>query len=328
MGQRFANAEPYVRSYLIHFACGVLGLALTALLVGQLVSPPPDTQLVSLRVQARECEVLFVGPSYVQSQVLTDVVDAEARLLGYPLRTCKFAKTHLKGFEQYHSLRILMSQPWPKLKLVVYDVTLGADSGYVVENRFKPRVIRFHLPEIFQWYFRFWSEQKAQRGHPRQLLDHGLHVLARSLHVGVGAELLSAQSVTVSPKSKRKKGPKLMAEADIRRRLKRLLSMKERAKKTKLPPARRDFIRYEYDLIREHGFAAEAISAPVWSLRSLDTTLGQDGPRFSNFADPDKYPSLYTRYAHKRDDHLTKKGSQEYSRLLARHLVQRLKSPK
>ena len=333
-----------MKLYLLPLFYSMLGLSLGALALRSLVAPPPDRDRMAMDKVRPECEVLFVGPSFVKSQIHTELVEAEAARLGHPLRACKYAKAGLKGFEQYHTLRELMAQSWPQLKLVLFDITLGGDSGYSLDNRFKPRIIRFHVPEIFSWYYEFWDEQQPPLGHARQLFDHGLHALARALHVGVGAEHLlelspqTLAAVVSSPppttqqaekvrKSGKAKKHKVMSEREYKDRLKKMDKKARRLakKQPRLSADKRAFLLHEYAIFQERGVRAEALLAPTWSPHSAGYgKLGRSGPKVHNFSTPKKYPSLYAKHSHKRDGHLTRKGSEEYSRLLARLIVKRL----
>lgn len=277
-----------------------------------------------------DCEVLFFGPSYVQSQVYPEVVDSAAAESGRPVKSCKFARTHLKGFEMKRELEIILGQPWAKLRLVVFDVTLGPDVWFKPENRFKPRVVRWHTLEFLPWFVAHLDGQ-GDRGVslPERFNEHLRHVIANTLLVGQGAEHLAAMGkpdarALSSRTSKNMKKQKVNMKKLARLNKKRLARL---ARRKEMGAPRIEWILELRSLVRSHGVEGDALIAPVWGGQwyPRKNFPAQDPPVLHAFNDPKKYPSLYVVGAHKEDEHLTYEGSVEYSKVLGREIASRMK---
>ena len=266
----------------------------------------------------------MVGPSYAK-QVYEKEFEAEAARLGHPVRLCKFAKNRLAGFEQHLELQhLLVGKRWPRLKLVYFDASLGPDSGYVEANAFKPRITAYHTAHLFPWYFRYWNAQESGPvAHARQLAGHLLHFVGNTLAVGRGAAGMVSLAEPPPP-------PKEQQPLSIRKHNAKLAQLKrDVAQRTHVtyPNERKRQILEEAELIRSQGYLGEALMAPTWvNVNAFgEEPLGEARVLFHDFADPKRYPTLYKHGTHKRDGHLTKSGAEEYSKLLARLTVERLK---
>jgi hypothetical protein len=322
-------AAPLVKNLLP----ALLGLALGLALLGAVLPRSKEKRHRAVEQLRTECEVLIVGPSFVNSQVFPEVVDAAALEAGTKLRSCKFARESLKAFEMKRELETLLSKPWSKLRLVVFDVTLGPDTGVKLENRFKRRVLDWHTWDLLPWYLDHMGGQRGGKHTPYlRFLDHVAHVAVNTLLVGRGAEDLADLNVT----RRRTSGPRSAehepaehADQPTRQNGRRVAELLERRRKLESlnpAPGMTVWVLELRDLVRMHGAEGEGLIAPVWYPGFLDPAAlpAADVPVVHAFDDPDKYPTLYAPGMHKDDGHLTKKGSREYSRLLGLTLATRV----
>lgn len=317
-----------------------LGL-LIGLLVLSTFAPLANEDLSDATSEFRDqCEVLFVGPSYVNSQVLPDVIDRESARVGAPLKSCKYALTSLKGFELRVVLDNLLSDRWARLKLVVIDITLGPDTRFADRNAYTSRVLRWHTWEFVPWYLNHTQGQKlVGTGRERQiqvaarLWTHLKHVAVNLLLVGRGSEHVASlseppeeQPWVYKPPSGKKALRKQAREND--KRVQRLLQRRAR-KETRIPAkAMGQWMLELRDVARSHGVEADGLIAPVWSPAFVSTDQAQEGdmPVVHAFDDPRKYPALYRSDSHTKSEHLSPKGSNAYSQLLGGVLAERMRS--
>jgi hypothetical protein len=298
---------------------------MTGVILGHVTPQPKDPKHERLVPLRAECEVLVVGPSYAK-QVYEEEFEAEATRRGRPIHLCKFAKNRLGGFEQHLELQSLLAgQHWPRLKLVLFDATLGPASGYVPENSFKPRVRAYHTAGLFPWYFRYWKAQhNGLPAHAKQLTGHLLHYLGNILGVGRGSPGIESLAEPHAPPRRQRQMTRGEHEAKV--------AHLKRARRKDVPHAmlRKQQIIEEAELIRAQGYRGEALVAPTW-VHANAAGKGHVGAArvpIHDFADPERYPSLYKYGTHKRDGHLTRSGAEEYSKLLARVVVERLEASK
>lgn len=318
----------------------MLGLASGLIVLGSIAPRPEEPIHREARQLGKYCEVLFVGPSYVNSQVLPDVIDAEAARRGVPLKSCKYARTSLKGFELRLVLDTLLREQWPHLKLVVVDITLGPDTRFAERNAYTSRVLRWHTWDFLRWYLDHTQGQKVARSGLARKTDlaerfsmHLKHVVVNTLLVGRGSEHLTALSEhptekpwIYKPPTKKKALQKQAREN--KKRVKTLLRRREEKRTRIAPHAMGGWLKELRDVVRSHGVEADGLIAPVWSPAYVSSKPFPDGdpPVVHAFDDPIKYPVLYRSDSHTKSEHLSSKGSHHYSVLLGSVLAERMKT--
>jgi hypothetical protein len=267
--------------------------------------------------------------------VLPDVIDEESRRRGNPIRSCKVARTAMKGYEIKRELDILLDKPWPKLKLVMIDITLGSDNRFNVKNDYTPRVLRWHTWEFLPWYLEHLDGERIKNQNPiraysSRLLRHFKHFAVNQLLVGRGAEHLATLS-EAPPKERWVYKPPTSEEKIRKRRRTNDKRVRELRKQIQVPSQRDAKLRGEWflelrDLTRSHGVEADALFAPVWRYHPLSKNVfpKNDPPVVHDYADPEKYPILYKFGAHTGSEHLSHSGSHDYSTLLGRDLAERV----
>jgi hypothetical protein len=292
---------------------------------------PLDERADPLLAERQSCSVLFVGPSYVDDQIEPAVFNREAERIGSDQRACKFGIAALRGFEMRLWIERLLSEDWPRLELVVIDITLGNEVGFNEGNWFKPRVIEWHtwqsIPWLLSHYERNPLPKKERFSTPWK---HAGHVAARYLAVGKGVEALGRIRLLERLRSKPKRGElreNPLAEPRVRRSRPRgavyrgeVEHLKER--KAKVSPTDNAWPLELREVVRAHKKEAYFLIAPVlYTVRVPEPTRRyKERLVVLDFNDPERYPELYDREVRGSTSHLDAAGSVLYSELLARNL--------
>ena len=322
-------------SWLGHALLVVLGYA-AALAVGHHVFPRPPVVTTPVEKRAlasrEQCQVLFVGPSYVWKQIEPPHFDAEARRIGLPLKSCIFGRNGLRGFEMHRDIQRLLEHDWPRLELVVIDTTLGDRIGFESGNWFKARMLKWHTLTAVPWLLSYYGRDKRSwAAKAPKVVSHLLHVVGNYSQAGRGAELLADRLVDQAAvaeekarrKAKRIKRPLPVKHPDYDKKLKHLKRAKVRIHKH----SERRVSHWEVELrelVRAHGVEAYFLYAPVWSIKRPPAAIDRtDDPLIHmDFNDPVKYPDLYVESVRGKTSHLRGAGNAAYSKLLARRLLE------
>ncbi len=283
-----------------NLALTIAGFACTLCLVKGLVSSPPsETERAYARALAAEarCTVLFIGPTYVDEQVLPEVFDDEAARIGLEARACKFGLSYPQGEPLVRHLERLLGHPFPELELVVLDVTLGK---------------------------RPWLEQRAELETPlveRQTVEHAASLLG----VGTLADLARGVFTSRAPEAPREVRANEGRELSHAERLAKLLREKPEAR---LRPEDDTWFVELRDRVEGTGREAYFLLAPVWFPRSPPATVQGDDDSLVllDFNDPDAYPVLYEERSRGQSSHLSARGRRLYARYLAHALAERRSS--
>lgn len=171
-------------------ALGVaLGLLLGAVLLYMLL-PPLRAREDRRRLLAahKYCQVMLIGPSYAD-MITPKVFDAEARRIGLDKRVCKLGRAAMTGYELVQELDAALSKDWPKLELVLVDITLGRPPSFPEENWFKSRTVAWHTLEGIRWLEAYYADFPRRKPGFREALAHFGHVLAHYASIGRAPEL-------------------------------------------------------------------------------------------------------------------------------------------
>lgn len=308
----------------------LLGFLLVLVLLPK-VPGPLEQRADPLIAERADCSVLFIGPSYVAAQFEPPAFNREAERIGIDLRACKFGAQALRGYELRMWLDRLLSHDWPRLRLVVIDITLGDEVGFNSENWLKPRVIEWHTLETLPWLLRYYEERERLPLPKKvpELWAHAKHVGAHYLRLGEGVEGLgfvrivdglrpkpSARPQRASPISDGRNRERLRGNA-YRRHLESL-----RAKRAKPRGGRSDWPLELRELVRAHGREAYFLIAPVlYNPRTPKRALGGEDPLVVlDFDQPDRFPELYQEDVRGNTSHLRGEGPDLYSAALAREI--------
>jgi hypothetical protein len=297
----------------------LLGLIVTALLAYRLL-PRDDHVLDEVVARASRCDVLFVGPSYLEVGLLPERFEAETQALERPLRACKFTKSALKGYELKHDLAQLMEQRWPALKYVAVDVTLLPSVSFERQNWFNPRMVHWHTWDALGAFghLQHVAMNYLSIGRAGSLLSH-----ARWLERATGRDqgyvpprdvdrlpTLSNQARQEWTEERQDQAGRQLAQDKARERARRHFD--DDAWPRELEP-----------IIRARGFQPIFLYSPIYRNRMppRPNRAGKKPLVFLDFDDPDRYTELYAPEARGRTSHLSQEGAVRYSRILAREFV-------
>jgi hypothetical protein len=341
--------------FAVNLALALLGMSLMAAALDALgpMSTPLTLDAERVLRERERCQVLFVGPSYVVSQIHPAAFDAESQRLASPLRSCLFGGTGMRGLELRVHLSRLLQEGWPALKLVVVDITLGQGRSFDQGNWYQPRLIQWHTLESARWIFDYYRSTHWNGLDAKVARAHLGHLLANQLNLGVGLEKLHLLALV--RRAQRALGARVkLPESDARRayrsaqaelagrkkaqanaymkrtsqrshdrRVAQLIRAKARLRKTHKTVAS-DWLFELRELTRSHRAEIAFIEAPVWLARR--TKLQRKAARalpMIDFNDPAKYPPLYLRKHRGNTHHVNWYGGEVYSRLLASELSRR-----
>jgi len=272
-----------------------------------------------------DCQVLLIGPSYV-NRLVPAAFDDEAQRIGFSKRMCNLGRVNLRGYELAHELEIVLGHDFPKLELVAIDITLKESLAFDPENWFKPRVIGWHTLGAIPWLARYYSSTSRPL-EPLTALSHAGHVAAHYTSLGRAGELFGEGAESVRPDPRRRARPDEPEDeprppASHAEKIERLVARKHeiRERRQTLPSRWGEDLR---TVTRRHGVDAFFFYSPVWHGVRPPRPPKKDGLVFLDFNDPERYPELYTPDVRGSTDHLNPAGGAIQSRLLARELEKR-----
>jgi hypothetical protein len=134
------------------------------------------------------CQVLLIGPSYA-NMVQPNVFNAEARRIGPGKQLCKLGRAGLAAFELAQDVDFALTGPWPKLELVLIDVTLGPKPAFPEGNWFKTRTVEWHSLAGLKWVTASYRDRQSKPPSLRVWLSHVEHFLAHYVSLGRAPEL-------------------------------------------------------------------------------------------------------------------------------------------
>jgi len=330
-----------------NFAAFLLGL-LVAVLAHRALVPrvqsPLEKEALSVLAQRASCNVLFLGPSYVASQIRPETFNREAEHIGSRARACKFGASALRGYELRMWLERFLAADWPNLEIVVIDITLGDRIDFKRENWFKSRVIDWHTWDAMPWLLDYY-EQREQLPIVEQIPEvwmHTKHLGAHYVELGQGVSALRELRLLerYRPKDEQtSSGAKLRSErepterqsaraASLRRQIKRLTALRRRG-----PEVGDSGWPLELQsVVRASGRKTYFLIAPVLYTPGVPRRGGR-GPRQDrlvvfDYNDPERYPELYRVEVRGSTSHLDASGSEIYSRLLARDIARLERKPR
>lgn len=314
------------------------GFAPVAMVLYALVAQDAEGAFDATFQAARSCNVLFVGPSYVRDGVFPHVFDREAKKLGSELHACKYALSSLKGYEVQRDLEVLLRERWPRLELVVVDITLGSGVSFEKDNWFKARVVDWHTFGSVRWLYTYYREQ-GLRGLAlaRTLAPHYAHVALNYLGVGRGVALLEQARLLdrrrTTPRHVRRDYEVRTLSVRATRRLRgpeyesQLQTLRDAklAAQANHEEVSDTWARELERVVRDHGYDVAFLLAPVLTVKQPPpaTRPGARPLTILDFDDPRAYPELYASDCRGYTSHLNERGADVYSRLLAREIVAR-----
>jgi hypothetical protein len=315
------------------------GLVAVAAVLFPLVPGDDRTSFDEAFESAPQCDLLFVGPSYIKYGFVPEAFEEESKRLGHPHRVCKYAREALRGYELENDLALVMKHPFPRLKTVVVDVTLSPKNiGFRSENWFTQRVVRWHTWRSLPWLYRHYEANRVSwLEDAPQILAHLQHVAMNYLGIGRGGTLLtqareieSLLSPTAKARKKRRglhnvERPRSGKAADVReyRKTREQLVAEKAGKGRRAASGDEDWPRELEPIVREAGYEPIFLYSPVLMHRALPRLerRGDHPLVFLDFDDPEHFPELYDYEVRAKGSHLSVRGAVLFSRRLAREMA-------
>ncbi len=308
----------------------LLGFLLVLALLPR-VPGPLEQRADPLLAERADCGVLFIGPSYVANQIEPDAFNREADRIGLDAHACKFGAPALRGFELRMWLERLLSHDWPRLRLVVVDITLGDEVGFNSENWLKPRVIEWHTLEALPWLMTYYEEREPLPLAKKvpELWAHAKHVGAHYLRIGEGVEGLGFVRIADGLRPKPSEKPRRegrVTDGRNRERVRgaayrrRIENLRVRRANPRTGPS--DWPLELREVVRAHKKEAYFLIAPVLYNPRTPRRASTGGDRLVllDFNQPDRFPELYREEVRGNTSHLRGEGPELYSALLAREI--------
>jgi hypothetical protein len=331
-----------------NFAGFLLGLLVAVLARRALVPPVPgplEKEALPVLAERASCNVLFLGPSYVASQVHLETFNREAERIGSRARACKFGASALRGYELRMWFERFLAEDWPNLEIVVIDITLGDGIDFEPANWFKPRVVEWHTWKAMPWlldYYEYRERLPLAKRIPA-LWTHTKHLGAHYVELGQGVSALrelrllerfrqkdAKPSSDAKRVSARERAERVSARVPVlRRQIKRLTALR----RARGPRGGDSGWALELQSVaRAGGKKAYFLIAPVL-YSPIVPQRGGRGPRQDrlvvfDYNDPDRYPELYRVEVRGNTSHLRTSGSAIYSRLLAHDIARLEQKPR
>jgi len=311
----------------------LLGLLLADLGRRAVFSPLPgpiERGAAPLLAERRTCSVLFVGPSYVEAQIVPEAFNREAERIGLRARACKYGAAGMRAFELRLLLERLLSHDWPALEHVVIDITLGERVDFEPDNWLKPRLVEWHTRESIPWLFAYYERRgPLPFGESAALLwAHAKHLAAHHGQIGEGVERLGSLDLLERHRRKAELEPPRNGSGRARGRAygeayERLLAAKIEERRRRGPKYGDSEWALELrSLVRARDKEAFFLIAPVLYPSKVPkrAVRGRDRLVVLDFNDPIRFPELYEESARGNTSHLRGRGKVLYSELLAREL--------
>jgi hypothetical protein len=250
-----------VRTRLLVRGLGILlGLVIGAALIYALL-PAARAREDRQRLSEKRawCQVFLIGPSYAD-MVVPSAFDDEAQRIGLNKRFCHLGRTGMVGFELEQEIEFALSHDWPKLELVLVDVTLGETIGFQEANWFKSRAVEWHTVAGMKWLLDHYRGNPKRWPKLRIWVAHVRHLLAHYASLGRAPELVGwREPQKKTPRTRRRDNAKraeiekrdaAAAERDAKERRakksrpepepQRTKAAKARARKAKLAKSKRE----------------------------------------------------------------------------------------
>lgn len=334
----------------INGAAFVAGFGFAVAALSQAFEPVRAPQLGAkldwLAERGAEYDTFFVGSSRVHRQIIPDIFDAEMAALGVQTNSFNLSGDGMRPPEDEFVMERAFATRTARTRLLVVECNsiehmLDDDDAGTARAVYWHDTARMAVLWRHCWARPLSPDMKASRvaarvwKRVRQLPEHVQHWVWNCGRVGQGSEWVSALLIGAKPSEDAKelgsdgyrvpKTGELMSGKTLRS------YEKELAAAIKQPPAE-DFedVESQVSLARKKAMADRLgarlvlVSSPF--LRpAVFAPASRDGVVFLDYSAPAQYPELYAP-EHRRDPgHLNVKGSEIYTRLVARQIAETLK---
>lgn len=293
-----------------------------------------------------EYDVLFLGSSRTYQQVMPSVFDGVMIDSGYSIKSFNMGITALTTPEFYFYLQNILKLNPANLKWIFFEFI---DNFNVPSNNLNTtRVIAWHTPKQTLWIcHNILKLDLNPLKKIEYIYNHIIPLLYHLLNAGKAANLIrnfigfpeEIKLDKVSPLGPMKDGhvPSEMLDGRIQGRIvflknlesyqKSVESLKEKnINSQNLTHSKDKLIKEMIKLIEDFGYTPLLLKPPSISQEEyLIREVYQKNIQIFKFNDPNKFPEFYEIMTRFDRDHMTKKGSELYTKLLAQKFIIYLK---
>ncbi len=334
---------------ILNFAAFVAGFGLVAVALTAGI-PPVRPQIIAAKLEwlaahGEQCDTFFIGSSRVHRQIIPALFDAEMERLGVTTHSFNLSADGMRPPEDELVLERAFASRKNPVRLLVVECN-PIDSGLAEEDKGTARAVYWHdTARLMRLWRKCWSEapskslgSRVSRNWKllRQFPSHAQHWIWNGVRLGLGNDLLSQWVFGPTPRDDARevgangyrppKSGEQMTGRVLRSYEKQLAAA---LKMPGLPEAgdaeSQAALAWKKTLAQRHGAQLVLLSSPF--LRpEIFLPRDREGITFLDYSDPARYPSLYAPENRRDPGHLNVRGSEIYTRLVARQLAAELKS--
>jgi hypothetical protein len=336
-GARYANV--------IAFTAGFAAIAVVLSHTVPAVRPPQiGAKLDWLAEHGAEYDTVFIGSSRVHRQIIPDLFDREMEALGVKTNSFNLSGDGMRPPEDEFVLERAFASRKTPLRVLLVEAN-PIDSSLAEDDAGTARAVYWHdTARTLRIWRKCWSLPPALSvgsrisrtwKRLRQLPDHVQHWIWNSVRLGQGNEILREQIFGPEPQNDAKevgddgyRAPKTgeqMTGGTLRTYQKNLAAaLKSPTPQDAEDPESQAAIGWKKALAERMGARLVLVSSPF--LRpEIFRPASLDGITFLDYSDPSRYPELYTPENRRDPGHLNVRGSEIYTRLVARQIADSLK---
>ena len=334
-------------AFLINFAAFLAAFALVCAGIGA-VLPEPKVPVVTTKLdwmaeRGDEYDTLFIGSSRTHRQMMPEIFDAEMAAAGHPVRSFNAGVEGMRPPEDTYLLEKILARRTKPIRLVLVEcnsIRLFPREG----DRDTLRAVYWHDNVRMRVLLRaalIGDGKKGIGGGLGDFFTHARYWLWRNSNLGWGHDLLAewigvapAKMLSTSALGERNDGfaPPIhegLANEDERGSYEKELTVRsaelERGKFGSSVSV--DELRAKQRLIERAGGRMVLVIPPFIREKFLRLKPEDGLPPVLNFADPEKYPELFSAEHRTDTGHTNLEGAKIYSRLVVRELLSLMGKP-
>ncbi|HEY3901851.1 MAG TPA: hypothetical protein VGM54_24775 [Chthoniobacter sp.] len=326
--------------------CFVAGLVLASFAIGRCL-PFPDVpgirqKLAWLGKHGDDFDVVFIGSSRVEQQIIPEEFDRTAASLGHPVRSFNAGMAAMVPPEDSYVLEQILQRPHRRLRWVFLEIMpLGGqfDAALAGTGRMDYwhdiRRMELLTQRAIEDVSRTWERPKTAQSRYEELSHiaqgwsgHLQSFVTRGTNLGRGSVLLTShfrhgkKTTHYDDAGPRHDGwvpakPLFMSGKLLDDYERQFAALSGNPSRHTADPLSEDALRSNIELLRRHGIETILFLPPTLANSQFFPTGSLRGVPVFDFSDIDRYPELYATGNHKDGVHLNLAGAEIFSRELA-----------
>jgi hypothetical protein len=330
----------------------LIALSLTAAGIG-VFAPKPRVAIVTpkltwLAEHADEFDVFFLGSSRTYRQIIPELFDQWMADGGQPVRSFNLGIDGMRPPEDTYILEEVLKRRTKPLRLVLVEcnplrLTMRDEDQDTV------RAVYWHDWKRFATLFRraFLADEKKRNWRDRtkeiakawpDFSDHSGYWLQNAIHLGQGHTAIEnwllkggMPPVAMHDLGPRRDGyrtsesPEQMNPTQLANYQKELAEMQQNPPRADYADrVSQDELREKQRIIERAGGKMVLLIPPFTASKYFNPKPSADGPMLLDFSGQAKFPELFAPEHHSDSGHVNRVGSELYTRLIVRALLERL----